>query len=221
MALVSKPMELKLPIVIYAGPSLNSNSTSLIKEKSLDLRPPIKRHDIPELLSEGFEGTIVIVDGVFHQNLALGHAELRNALEKGIQIFGLSSIGAIRAYEMRFLGMKGYGKVFNYFMNEDDFQDDEVALKYFPLPPYTEMSEPLVHFRVCIDYLIETKRITDEHGVEIISNLKSRYFGDRTMKLFLNLLSQYSNEFAEFVRDDFDRFRIKKIDLVNFLKNEI
>ena len=37
-------------------------------------------------------------------------------------------MGAIRAREMAHLGMRGFGRVFERFVAEDDFQDDEVAL---------------------------------------------------------------------------------------------
>ena len=76
--------------------------------------------DILKLLKQEFEGNIVIVDGIFQQVIAVGHAEIREALEKGIDILGMSSMGAIRAYEMRDLGMKGYGKVYDWFFRMED-----------------------------------------------------------------------------------------------------
>ena len=68
-------------------------------------------------------------------------------------MWGLSSMGAIRAREMAHLGMRGYGSVYAPFATEGDFQDDEVALLHEPNAPYRPVSEPLVHLREAVAHL--------------------------------------------------------------------
>ena len=100
------------------------------------MRPPVRRLDVAKLTAtERRPGTLVIVDGLFHDTLAVGHAEIREAMRRGWRVWGLSSMGAIRAREMAPLGMKGFGRVFERFEAEADFQDDEVALLHEPRPP--------------------------------------------------------------------------------------
>ena len=213
-------MPTKSRTVLYAGPSLNDISRKLIQENNIRLLPPIERHQIPKL-SEGFQGTIIIADGVFRQNLAVGHAEIRHAITRGIRIWGLSSMGAIRAYEMQTLGMRGYGKVFDWFQKEEDFQDDEVALLHSPVPPYASASEPLVHFRECLIDLIEKKSINQNIADLIIGHLKNLFFGDRTMDLFFQLLEQHKCSNIRLIKKEFNKYRIKEIDLELFLRNRI
>src|SRR5580700_6059608 len=130
---------------LFVGPTLASSPRARLLTKGFRLHRPIRRHDIDALLAERRQpGIVVIVDGVFHDTLAVGHAEIRTALGLGWRIWGLSSMGAIRAREMSSLGMRGFGRVFERFMAEEDFQDDEVALLHEPNAPYRPVSEPLV-----------------------------------------------------------------------------
>jgi len=200
--------------VLYAGPSLNAAAlTAAQQQAGLAMRPPIRRGDLPELLRRGFNGTIIIADGVFHSELAVGHIEIRDALEAGNTVYGLSSMGAIRAYEMGHLGMKGYGRVYQYFKAHEDFQDDEVALLHDNVPPYKPNSEPLVHIRVCIEHLTSQGTITEAQAQQMVAHMKQLWFGDRTLKLLSKLLQQHTTANATQVLAGFEQYRIKQHDL--------
>ena len=207
--------------VIFAGPSLNATSKSLIQELGLYLLPPVQRNDMEALMQQNFKGTAIIVDGMFRDVLAVGHAEIREAMEQNIQVFGLSSMGAIRAYEMRYLGMKGFGKTYDWFFKMEDFQDDEVSLLHAPAPYHFSISEPLVHFRECVLDLVATQQLSAESGQKVIDTLKSLYFGERKLDLFLSLLAEVSEIDTVALKANFDRYRIKQIDLVQFLEQKV
>ncbi|MGI9550584.1 MAG: TfuA-like protein, partial [Aurantibacter sp.] len=163
---------MKSQTIIYAGPSLTAQTIQLINTSGFRLLPPIKRTDLTELVNEKFSGNIIIADGIFQQVLAVGHKEIIKTIEAGSCVYGVSSLGAIRAYELRHYGMKGFGKVYSRFLESEDFQDDEVALLHESGPPYRYISEPLVHFRECIDHLVKEDKIVTEDGIAIISHLK-------------------------------------------------
>lgn len=204
--------------LVFAGPSLTHQTKQLIDQTpQLMLCPPIQRGDLPRWLKQRFRGDIVIVDGLFGQSLAVGHAEIRHAIEQGCKVYGLSSMGAIRAYEMRHLGMIGYGKVYERFAENDleDFQDDEVALLH--TSDSRPLSEPLIHMRVCIDDLVNRKVIVEEQGKRVIAQLKGLYFGDRTMHLFQKIFEKETSLSFKEVVVDFDQYRIKASDLSSFL----
>jgi hypothetical protein len=75
---------------------------------------------------------IVLIDGVFHQSLAVWHKELVYALLEGVVCIGASSMGAIRAAEMHRYGMIGVGRIFE--MYRDGEEDDSlVAMTFDPL----------------------------------------------------------------------------------------
>ncbi len=98
---------------------------------------------------------MAIVDGQFLRCLSVGHAEIRLAIAKSWQVWGLSSMGAIRACEMKHLGMRGYGEVYQWYCRDECFRDDEVALMHRPNPPYDAVSEPLIHIRVWLQELVK------------------------------------------------------------------
>lgn len=204
--------------LIFVGPSLSPRAQELIAQHQLAVQPPVCRGDIDRLMGSGFLGTLIMVDGRFKEVLAVGHAEIRHALEKGCSVYGLSSMGAIRAYEMETLGMQGFGKVFQYFKKEEDFQDDEVALLHGQSPFFYTFSEPLVHFRECVKEYVGNGQLSKEAGQVIIATLKEQYFGKRTMDQFCTLMAQHGGITTEEIPRDFDRFRIKQQDLIHFLE---
>jgi hypothetical protein len=208
---------------IFLGPTLATlpaRARSLCRVAGLQVRRPVRRGDIAQLLaSRRKPGLVVIVDGVFHDTLAVGHAEIRQALERGWQVWGLSSMGAIRAREMAHLGMRGYGSVYERFVTEPDFQDDEVALLHEPTAPYRPVSEPLVHLRAAAAHLASRGIVADGEARDAIEGLKSRWYGERTIRRLAHALRSARGGSAALERelDDFDRFRTKAIDLARFL----
>lgn len=207
---------------MFVGPTLASSAPARALAKGLQLRRPVRRHDLDRLVAERKKpGTIVIVDGVFHDTLAVGHAEIRTALARGWQVWGLSSMGAIRAREMGHLGMRGFGRVFARFVAEEDFQDDEVALLHEPSAPYRPVSEPLVHLRAAIDHLVAERIVSPEDARAVVAELKGRWYGERTVRRAVHALKGRALAGAATVEGElrhFDRFRWKTLDLVRFLE---
>lgn len=207
---------------LFVGPTRFGFTTGPVEiPAEITLCPPARRDDLTRLVAEHPPASIALVDGLFYQSLAIGHAEIRTALKAGWRIWGLSSLGAIRAYEMRTLGMQGFGQVYARFCTEADFQDDEVALLHGPEPPYTALTEPLVHLRCALEDFERCGWLSPTAHQEIVTELKSRWYGDRTLRLLRDLtihriapkaLPELTAALA-----DFDRYRIKSHDLTEFL----
>ncbi|MFN2530925.1 MAG: TfuA-like protein, partial [Pyrinomonadaceae bacterium] len=98
--------------LIFAGPTLIGVDISASAKRRVKVLPPVKRGDIEKIVCMRKPAAMAIVDGLFHQCLSAGHAEIRLAVTSGWQVWGLSSMGAIRAYEMRDMGVRGYGRVY-------------------------------------------------------------------------------------------------------------
>jgi hypothetical protein len=206
---------------LFAGPSLTSRARAAGVAHGIRILPPVVRGDITRLVERKTPARLIIADGLFHQAMSVGHAELRVALELGWRVFGVSSLGAIRAFELRAQGMRGYGKVYQMFSRFADFQDDEVALVHGPDPPYRAGSEPLVHLRVALSAFVRDGILERSRAREIVRSLKTLWYGDRTLELFEELAKTEvaradCNYVSEAVRS-FDRFRIKQQDLESFL----
>jgi hypothetical protein len=207
-------------VTLFVGPTL---ATARARElaRPFRQRPPVKRLDVQRLIeTDKTPGVLVVVDGLFHDTLAVGHIELREAIQRGWRVWGLSSMGAIRAREMESLGMRGFGCVYERFVGADDFQDDEVALLHEATPPYRALTEPLVHLRVAIEHLVRRGIVREVDAHDVVAGLKARWYGARTLRETVALLEKSAPGRAAEVRGelgDFGRFALKTIDLERFL----
>ncbi len=198
---------------IFVGPTLHRGVACKLAMPTdgLTVLPPAKRGDMQRLLADHPPGVAIIVDGYFHlHNLAIGHAELRDALAAGWHIWGLSSMGAIRAAELRELGMRGFGRVYEHYASDPAFRDDEVALLHEPEPPYRAFSEPLVHVRALLAAMVDAGALATSTRDEILATLMPMWFGDRTHALLETLID------PGWVRR-LDEFQTKSQDLAAFL----
>ena len=207
---------------LFVGPTLNG-SAPLAKTAGVKLLPPVKRGDVERLVCTRRPGVVAIVDGQFHQCLSVGHAEIRLAIAKGWQVWGLSSMGAIRACEMKHIGMRGYGDVYDWFCRDEDFRDDEVALTHGGEPPYVALSEPLIHIRLWLQELVKQRLLSARQEKRLLNELMSLWYGDRTLSraraMVLSLIPHSARELDETLAD-FDRFRLKAHDLSGFLREQ-
>jgi hypothetical protein len=211
---------------MFAGPTL-TRALAIKPDLPLDdivIVPPVKRGDVPRVVQGATRpGVIALVDGYFHfANLAVGHLELRFALAQGWQVWGLSSMGAIRAAEMSSMGVRGFGDVFACFRDDPDFRDDEVALLHEPVEPYREVSEPLVHFRAALADLCSRGWLDETDRRAVVDHLMGLWFGERTIELFRQLVLARRPSLATETDwwESFDRFRVKAHDLLRFLDQQ-
>lgn len=174
--------------VVFAGPS--SAGLPARCWRGLQARPPARRGSIAQLVETwpGRPVVLVLADGVFGAEPAVSHAELCQALDAGWRVWGCSSLGAIRAWEMRHEGMRGHGWVFSQLSLHEDITDDEMALLHLPLPPWEVFSVPLVNLRHALWERGDMLGISGRAQRRLIGWLKQTWFGDRTPTLLLDLL---------------------------------
>jgi hypothetical protein len=210
-------------VFVFAGPSLFGSG---IDCKSTDLvwLPPAKRGDIDQLLSTHSEpGVIALADGTFHAYPSVRHIELRDGLDKGWIVFGLCSMGAIRACEMEHLGMRGYGEVARRFREDEDFADDEVALIHGSEEPWAPLSEPLIHIRAYLDDMRDQGLLDARQIGAIIQTMQCRWYGYRTIpELFKAVSVACGGVILGKALDglrNFKRYRVKQRDLKRFVED--
>ncbi|WP_277964365.1 TfuA-like protein [Pseudomonas sp. RIT-To-2] len=208
--------------IVFVGPTLQGIDKRLINDNNVIIRPPVRRGDIERMVKESHPANIAIVDGTFHAHPAVGHAEILEALHAGWKIWGLSSMGAIRACEMDQLGLIGFGQVYQQFSSDPDMTDDEVTLLHQADAPYLPVSEPLIHIRQLLAEFETQQKITTIQQQQILRDFKSLWFGHRTLYRLSQRLAEIAvpgNEIDEALKD-FGRYRIKSSDLVDFLKQQ-
>jgi|GEM_PF-250437 len=186
-------------------------------------RPPARRGDIETLLNEAREpGVIALADGTFHSYPAVGHAELRQALRGGWLVYGLCSMGAIRASEMRHLGLRPFGQVAARFCAEPDLADDEVALAHGADAPYLPLSEPLLHLRAYLAHMRELGLLSEDAEHALTVTLRARWYAGRTLPALRAELQRVADAAALpalLARlADFAPYRLKQQDLMRFVE---
>jgi hypothetical protein len=140
-----------------------------------DFRPPVKRGDLPRQ----YDGTVVIIDGEFGQNLSVSPHEILRLLDQGTTVIGASSMGALRAAELHPFGMKGHGWIFQQYLSGRIIADDEVALQYSPLD-LRPMTVPLVNVRYWLEQLEAAGHVERRVSGRLFAAARRVFFADRT-----------------------------------------
>jgi hypothetical protein len=162
---------------------------------------------------------IGIIDGVFMGEAAVGHREIIDKLNSGVKVYGASSMGALRAAELKDFGMVGVGTIFDRYSNGDIEGDDEVALIFNPetLEP---LSEPLVNIRLNLEDAVRKGLLEGSEAARIIGCLKSLYFPKRSLSMLRGCMERYlASEKNRIVSDiyEHDYVDYKKEDAIELL----
>lgn len=171
-------------VAVFLGPSLRkSDARSLV---DADYYPPARKGDVYRIMASGVK-TIILIDGVFHGTPAVWQHELLDAMEEGIRVVGASSMGALRAAELRDFGMIGHGKVFEWYRDGVIDGDDEVALLHAPEEfDFQPLSEPLVNIRSTLGKAVEDRCLAAGQAEELIAYAKQLYYPDRSYPQLLD-----------------------------------
>jgi TfuA protein len=163
-------------IVVFIGPSLPLDDAKKILKASY--RPPVARGDIANLLRDP-PHIIGIIDGVFHQQPAISHREILQALEAGVMVVGGASMGALRSAELAEEGMKGIGTVYKYYKDGVIESDDDVAIVFNP-ETYEQLSEALISMRYNFQMAEEEGLISHEDFLTLYNTAKAIFYPQRT-----------------------------------------
>ena len=121
--------------------------------------PPVALGDVYRVAQKRPEA-IGIIDGYFDGVPAVWHKEILWAMAEGIHVFGSASMGALRAAELHDFGMRGVGRIFEWYRDGTLEDDDEVAVLHGPKEAgYVTLSEPMVNIRATLEQAIEQRVI--------------------------------------------------------------
>ena len=128
--------------VIFVGPTLRD-----VQLPGAEVRPPAGVGDVLRASRERI-ARIAIIDGYFERMAAVWHKEILVALDRGIEVWGAASMGALRAAELDGFGMRGVGAIYRWFKRGVLTCDDEVAVAHLPGEVgYRQVSDALVNLR--------------------------------------------------------------------------
>ncbi len=206
--------------VIFTGPSLSHEEARKIFREA-EYRGPVKRGDAIKAVKEG-KKVLGIIDGVFHQDVAISPREILEVMREGVIVVGGGSIGALRAAELCELGMIGVGDIFRMFKNGELDSDDEVAVIINP-ETLEAISEPLVNIRATISAMVKKGILEAELGKELIRLAKGLHYSRRSYENLVaeaverNILSSTeAKELLEKIKEN--AINLKKLDAIKVVE---
>ncbi len=137
---------------MFAGPSLPVPDR--IERPGVTYRASAARDDVIAA-AQSFDA-VLLIDGVFHHDLAPSPREVVDACERAVML-GAASMGALRAAECRSFGMIAIGAIAGWYIAERIDGDDEVAVAMHPRT-HVALSVPSVNVRY-------TARLAQRRGI--------------------------------------------------------
>lgn len=213
-------------IIVYTGLSLPFDEARKIldttEEVEVIYKRPIKRGDLSLALKE-HPDIVAIIDGVFHQSSAVGHKEILNVINSGIEVYGASSMGALRASELDTLGMVGIGYVYNQYASGEVESDDDVAVM-LDSETLEALSEPLINMKYVFTNAVNENIITESEKDELLSIAKKAYYPKRNYSQTLresNLDNDKKDKLIDFIRQSPDIKKEDARELLEYLKGKM
>ena len=206
-------------VIVFIGPSLSREEASKIL--NADYREPIQRGDVSAVLNENPD-IIGIIDGVFHQQPAVSHREILDALKRGITVVGGASMGALRASELDDFGMVGIGYVYNQYKKGLIESDDDVAVAINPIT-MEKFSDSLVSMEYNFKKALDKGIISKKEFNDLIETAKSIFYPKRTYAYLLNMVQIQPAKIAVIenflIEEGVDIKRQDAIEVLEYIKN--
>ncbi|HEY4178649.1 MAG TPA: TfuA-like protein [Kofleriaceae bacterium] len=166
--------------LVYVGPTLSLAEVARILPSAL-VQPPVAVGDLMQIVlgpPRERPARIAIIDGYFERMAAVWHKEILRAMELGIDVWGASSMGALRAAELAPFGMRGVGAIYKAFERGTLTADDEVAVAHLPAEHgYTAVSVALVDLRAAI---AAAPMLTKVERERLVDTSRKHFYRDRT-----------------------------------------
>ena len=170
--------------VVFAGISLSHAAVRDIV--TADTRPPIRAGDLD--LLHGAGGTVLVIDGELGSEALVSAEEIERAIARGLDVWGASSVGALRAAGLRGRGMHGSGWVYRAFCSGRLAGTDEIAVLYDPRT-FRPLTVPLVTVRYWLDHFVNQRVITALQAEEVMEAAKTLPVDRRTPRSVLRRIA--------------------------------
>jgi hypothetical protein len=182
--------------VVFAGPSIFGLDKGDFP--AFEFAPPARKGDIWSAALRGAK-QIALIDGQFETCPSVWHKEILAALNRGTQIYGAASMGALRAAECHQFGMVGFGRIYEDYASGARTADSDVALEYSPsemhYAPLTLTMADIEHRLLSSDIEIN---MTRKKCGKFISAAANIYYKSRSAMNIINLA-----DFDEFTNSEF------------------
>ncbi|MDP6523542.1 MAG: YcaO-like family protein [Kiritimatiellia bacterium] len=205
--------------VVFAGGSISPGDVP--PDADVVWAGPAEQGDMLAAVLEGFS-TILVIDGYFYSRFPCTTFEVMLALEHGLNVFGSSSIGALRAVELSSYGMEGAGTVFGYLNGREVKPYHVVAQAYDDND--RPVTTPLVQITCFLENAVAAAVISAEDGRRCQAAVDAMHFTElsignvfRTMEKTEGVSDGAVNSLRDCLEKNQAAFDIKKRDALLLL----
>lgn len=161
-------------IAVFAGPSLPAADRVVCD--GVSYLPPASRHDV--LAAAKAFDAVLLVDGVFHHDLAPSPKECFASLECA-RMFGASSMGALRAAECAPYGFTPLGAIARWYVSDRIDGEDEVAVLAHP-ETHEALTVALVNVRYVARLARRQRLLTAGEAETFVARARSIFYMERS-----------------------------------------
>jgi hypothetical protein len=167
--------------VVFLGPTLPGPEARAILEA--DYRAPAAQGDLAAVIPDR-PPAIGLIDGRFGvSGPTVWHAEILQALQAGIPVYGAASLGALRAAELVRYGMIGIGRVFDLYRSGLLEDDDEVAVVHADQAHgFQPGSDAMINIRATLARAEAERIVSRSERLQLEAYAKRLHFADRTWR---------------------------------------
>jgi hypothetical protein len=171
-------------VVVFLGPTLPSDEAA--DRLAADYRPPACHGDLFLAAREG-PTAIALVDGAFDAVPSVWHKEILWALDRGVAVYGASSMGALRAAELAPFGMTGVGEIYRAFATGTLEDDDEVAVAHAgPDDGWRPLSDAMVDVRATLRRAVDLGVVDEAVAGRVAARVKATPYPRRLLATALD-----------------------------------
>ena len=180
-------------IAVFLGPSLPAAEARRLLPGAR-LHPPARQGDVWRVL-QARPRAIALIDGVFESQPSVWHREIVDAIEAGVPVLGASSMGALRAAELRELGMRGAGRIYRWYRDGAIEDDSEVALLHAGAEHgYRPLTVPLVNVRWAAQSARRRGVLRPAEARALVEAAAATFYQERTWATVLRALPAAARE---------------------------
>ena len=166
--------------IVYVGPTLSADEVRA-RLPGASVEGPAAVGDILRATRRRGLKRIALIDGYFERMAAVWHKEILVALDRGIAVYGASSMGALRAAELAPWGMIGIGSIYRDYASGRLVADDEVAIAHLPAEHgYRSVSDALANIRYGLAAAVKQRVIAAAHVDALVGLAQARFYRERS-----------------------------------------
>lgn len=161
-------------IAVFAGPSLPA--ADRVYRDGVSYLPPASRHDVLAV-AKAFDA-VLLIDGVFHHDLAPSPKECFASLECA-RMFGASSMGALRAAECAPYGFTPIGAIARWYALGRIDGEDEVAVLTHP-QTHEALTVALVNVRYVARLAHRERLLSTREAQALVAHARTIFYMERS-----------------------------------------